>query len=270
MVWKIIFGLYAFSLCAFGFESVGKETILPHVSELMLITVSALVFFAYCIFALFYTNAFKLKTCSKNMINISLVATILGNFFVPLWALFASIQGETLYSNVLVSIFMYLFLFVILLVCFIPLYIGFYCYHKSYDQYKNLEKPFITMFAGFSLCSFFLPCLCSYVYQIIVHTYHGALSYNIVSVLCYIYSCACLLGVTLQKRILPKKFWQFSVVPFVLIFEFYPKNWGNYEYFEPFRNQSWLFAFIYIVWIGLFYFMLYRYAFKEEYDNENI
>lgn len=270
MFWKIIFGLYAIFLFVFGLQAGLEQHSNSIFSTPMALAIWGVMIFIYCVFALFYTNAFKLKTCSKTLINISLTATIIANIFVPLWAIFAAIEPDKLYSSPFVSVILYIILLIILFVCFIPLYIGFFCYHKNYEQFNNLDKSFITIFAGFELIAMTFPYLCASIWELISHSYTGLLSYNIVSLLCYIYSSIFLAGVALKKRILPKKFWTISAIPFVLVYELYPENWNKLDYLEPFRGQSWLLILLYLVWTGIFYYMLYRYAFTKDYDNEQI
>lgn len=269
MFWKFVFALYAIFLFGINlkFSLADGSNSTYNISEALGLITTGVFIFGFSIYALFYTLALKLKTCSQKFINISLAALILTNIATPMALMLNNESVRTTTTAQIAAFLTFIICTFLFFIILSPVYFGFYRLYKNYNCYKETDNQFFKILALFSLNCFYVPSLLANLYDA-AKDMSGTSGWDILTIICYIYSIIFLTGITLRKRILPKLFWQISALPFVIAYIWPEKNdWANF--FSEFKDfPVTLNIFIAILFI-LFFVMLYKYAFTSEYDNKN-
>jgi membrane protein len=268
MFWKFVFALYSLALFGINLKfAMGESTNSSlNISETLgLITIGVFIF-GFSVFALFYTLAAKLKTCSKKFINISLTALVLTNILTPMAIMLNNESVRNTTTEQIAALLTFIICTILFFIVLSPVYFAFYRLYKNYSFYTEANNRFFNIFALFSLICFYIPYFIANLYEAFTD-FAGTTSWDILTILCYIYSIIFLTGITFDKRILPKLFWQISALPFVIAYIWPEKNdWANiFQDFKVFPVS--VNVFIVIMFI-LFFVMLYKYAFTKEYDKK--
>lgn len=270
MFWKVIFVLYSIVLFVINlnFEMGGSTNLSSNITETLgLITIGVFIF-GFSIFALFYTLAAKLKTCSIKFMNISLVALILSNVLII--PMYLTLNNGMAKNTATAQIAAFLIFITIAILCFIilsPVYFAFYRLYKNYNCYKETNNCFFEILASFSLISFYIPNFLVELYRVFTN-FTETTGWNILSIICYVYSIIFLTGITFNKRILPKLFWQISALPFVAAYIWPERNdWAGIV--KDFKGMGITLSIFIIILCILFFVMLYKYTFTKEYDKKD-
>lgn len=277
MIWKILFGL--FSVLLGGFFTValiiGDYTAsVSNLSDSLFAIGASIVLFTAlgALYSLATNKNFLPKICAYTgsaLFGIGLIHLIYESFVE-----FSKEEVE-LFSqlNILGIIIIAIILLGGFLFIFFPIVIPLIAYFVKEKALPIIEKPFFRIYSLCFLLIYQIPVVVSSIYNIFIDK-DVTLIYAILLLQANIWILIASYNVAFAKFVLPKKFWQISLVPQLLIIGLFPEK-TDLSFVETIKNSLMfaqdklspvLIGFT-IALIVLTVLMVYRYAFTDRLDE---
>ncbi len=261
IIWKILF--VAASLCLlkiFAITGQGTHSEI-NISEKMGLALVVVLGLIYILFGYLWSLGFKKKIYSPavNKFNITLYT-----LFALGFPTYACLQGMIEKNNfgIVAIITLAIIVFLVFLI-FSPAYILFFQYTKKVDTFEVIKAPCMRLLAFFTLTTIILGYALKHLMD--VKSFLMEISTKTIADYTYpallIYQSVFLIGFCLSKKILPQRFWQYSLLPFMLLYLW--DNMHDTKGFSELLALPWTLKIALLAAVALLFKILYDYAFTN-------